>query len=300
MIIVYCFIGSLPEYALHTVYQMRLFYKGTIYFIVSDIESAYITILKTYDVTIINYTDVIDNEFITTVSDNHHRFLIVNGLVGREKIFIYSFERFFLLHQLMKKYDLSDVLFLELDNLIYDDPLKWEYNFRLYDMSYMYDNNDRCSSGICFVKNTDILLECTMHFTQYIKTTSKFVNEMSALYEFWELHKSRIQLLPIHWTADNIPQELCSNYNLYQSIFDAAAIGIYLCGVDPYHTDGCIVKGKKWWHSYLDYTQYEFEWKRDELDRNIPYVKWNNEWIRINNLHIHSKDLVSHVSIHMQ
>ena len=90
MIIVYCFIGSLPEYAIHTVYQMRLFYKGSIYFIVSDIESSYINILKTYDVTIINYTDVIDNAFTKTVNDNHHRFLIVNGLVGREKIFIYS------------------------------------------------------------------------------------------------------------------------------------------------------------------------------------------------------------------
>jgi hypothetical protein len=297
MIIVYCFIGNLPEYAVHTVYQMRLFYKGPIYFIISDIDSSYVTTLKSLDVTIINYIDVIDNSFVTFVNDNSRRFTIVHGLSGREKLFIYSFERFFVLYQLMKKYELSDILFLELDNLLYDDPLKWESNFKLYDMSYMYDNNNRCSSGICFIKNTDILLECTLHFMQYIKTTSGFVNEMTALYEFWGLHRSRIQLLPIHWMTDMIPQETCIHYDRYKSIFDAAAMGIYLCGADPYHTGGQIKKGEQWKLSCIDYTHYTYEWKRDELDRNIPYVNYNDQWIRINNLHIHSKDLVSNVSI---
>jgi hypothetical protein len=35
MIIAYCFIGKLPEYAVDTVHQARLFYYGPIYFIIS-------------------------------------------------------------------------------------------------------------------------------------------------------------------------------------------------------------------------------------------------------------------------
>jgi len=299
MILVYCFIGKLPEYAVDTIYQTRLFYDGSIYFIVDDMESDYIIELKEkYNVTIINYTDVVDINFIHCVSNNLPRFPIVNGLQGREKLFIYSFERFFVLYQLMDKFNLTNVFFLELDNLIYNDPNTWEEQFNNTDMSYMYDNNDRCASGICYIKNKDLLNKFNEYCKHYINTTSKFMTEMTALYEFWELNKENIQILPTHWPSNNVPLETYMNYYRYNdTIFDSAGLGIYLGGMDPYHTKGVITKGLKSIWSAIDYTPYQYDWKIDEKGRKIPYILYNNKWIRINNLHIHSKDLQSCFSI---
>jgi hypothetical protein len=298
MIITYCFIGPLPDYAIDTVHQVRLFYKGIIYFIVSDIHSPYIAELKyKYDVTIIDYNEVIDLSFNQCINQYFNKFLILNGLKGREKLFIYSFERFFLLYHLMNQYQLSNVFFLELDNLIYDDPLLWEKSFAENEMSYMYDSSGRCASGICFIKNKEILLKFMEHCKHYIATNNSFLAEMFTLYEFWEANKDHVQLLPIHWPADHVPKETHMNYDKYQNtIFDAAALGIYLGGLDPFHTDGVIVKGQKSNWSAIDYTKYQYIWQPDDKKRNIPYVLCGDTWIKINNLHIHSKNLKPYLS----
>ena len=288
MIIVYCFIGPLPSYAIDTVHQARLFYDGPIYFIISEHTSQYIPILQTYNVTLIPYEDVVSTEFNETVNNNN-KFEIVHNLKGREKLFIYAFERFFSLYQLMDKYNLSNVLFLELDNLMYDDPRKWEESFNKKELAFMFDNHDRCSSGICYIKNKDILYKLTKSFLDYIIHSSKFMTEMTALYEFWDNHKDVVEILPTIWTSNN-PEISYENYNTYDSIFDAAAIGIYLGGMDPHHTGGVIVKGLYWHHSLINYTNYTYKWELDEQGRNVPYI-FNNKWIRINNLHIHSKKL---------
>lgn len=82
------------------------------------------------------------------------------------------------------------------------------------------------------------------------------------------------------------------NYNKFgDSIFDAAAIGVFLFGNDSVHTNDLLVTGQKNKWSAIDFTHLNFEWKTDSKNRRIPYV-WNGEsWTRINNLHIHSKNL---------
>ena len=72
-------------------------------------------------------------------------------------------------------------------------------------------------------------------------------------------------------------------------IFDGAAIGQYLGGVDKRNQDGdtrgfvnetCIVK----------YNNFEFFWiKKDNLYR--PHIYINLKYIPIINLHVHSKEL---------
>ena len=130
MILAYCFIGPLPDYAIDTIHQTRLFYKGDIYFIVSDLTSPYVvTLQNTYHVTIVPYEPLIDKEFNQCIQQYLHKFTILEGVKGRERLFIYAFERFMVLRQLMEQRELQNVFFLELDNLIYDDPLKWEESF---------------------------------------------------------------------------------------------------------------------------------------------------------------------------
>ena len=301
MIIAYCFIGKLPSYAIDTIYQLRLFYNGAVYFIISDYESLYIDTLRNkYDVTIVKYDDTIHTEFNECIKEYRTKFAYLEGLKGRENLFIYGFERFFVLYNLMIQQNLSNVFFLELDNLLYDDPLKWEQSFSQKDMAFMFDNYERCASGICFIKTPNVLQQFTQHCIKYIvetDITKQFMTEMQSLETFWKAYPQLVQLLPTHWPSPRAPPETYENYQYYMNtVFDSAALGIYLGGVDPFHTNGIIMTGLRSIWSVIDYTPYQFEWKVDEKGRNIPYVVGEQGPIKINNLHIHSKDLTSCLS----
>jgi hypothetical protein len=292
MILVYAFVGPLPSYSLETIHQARLFFDGDIYFIISDIENPLVETLKTkYSVHIVPYESVKDENFNHLISVTESKFCIVKTLKGRERLFIHAFERFFVLANLMKQKALSDVFFLELDNLMYNDPRLWEESFKKYDMSYMFDNYNRASSGICYVKNTDILNMYLDHNVIFILSTTEFVNEMTTLYTFWEQNQSRVGMLPTHWIDSSQPSQTYQEFNDYNSVFDALSMGIYLGGIDPHHSKGKLTLGLKSEWGLVDYTKYMYEWKMDEMGRKIPYVYNGSSWVRINNLHIHSKNL---------
>ena len=297
MILVYAFVGPLPSYSLETIHQARLFFDGDIYFIVSDIENPLIDTLKTkYGVTIVSYESVKDEKFQTVVNLTQQKFCFVNGLKGRENLFVHAFERFFILANLMKQKSLSDVFFVELDNLLYNDPRLWEESFRKYEMSYMFDNFNRGSSGICYIQNTNILDEFLNHNLQFILSTTKFLTEMTTLYTFWEQNQTRVGMLPTHWIDTSQPSQTHQEFNDYNSIFDALSMGIYLGGIDPHHSKGQLTLGLKSEWGLIDYTKYVYEWREDDIVRKIPYVNRGSSWIRINNLHIHSKNLESCLS----
>jgi len=294
MNIVYSYIGSLPSYCLDSVYQTRLFYNGPIYFIISDIDSPFVTkLINDFQVIIIPYQDVISNDFNELYEKNSSKFMIFNDLVGREKLFVYAYERYFLLYNLMVLKKLTNVFFMEVDNLIYDNPNVWLEEFSKKEIAYMYDNYYRCGSGICFIKNISILLKLNIFFVNYIMS-SQMVHEMKSLHDFWESNSHLVQLLPTHWPVDTFPFMIHEEYENYNdTLFDVAGLGIYLGGMDPYHTEGKIIKGLRAKWSFVDYTPYQYDWKVDNQQRKIPYI-WNQvdqKWLKINNLHIHSKEL---------
>jgi hypothetical protein len=301
MNIVYAFIGRLPSYSIETVHQTRQFYKGSIYFITNDYESKLIPILESkYNVTIVRYDSVIHTQFNEVLEVTYAKFCIVNKLKGREKIFIYAFERFFILRNLMMQRNLTDVFFMELDNLIYDDPHKWLNGFQKSEMAFMFDNYERASSGVCYIKSTNILDNFCNFCIIYMRTHKDFLYEMGALYQFWINNKNCVKYLPIHWPDSSKPHEVQDGFEDYSSIFDAAPLGIFLGGMDPHHTNGVVRLGLKGKWSLLDYTHYKYKWENDDIGRKIPYIFSGDKWYRINNLHIHSKELVPCLSVPLE
>lgn len=300
MNIVYAFIGNLPPYSIDTVHQTRLFFDGPIYFIVSQMDSPFLSILKDkYNVIIIPYTEVKNESFTTLVQNTNRISKDCWWIQNRPNLFIHSFERFFVLENLMKKYTLTDVLFLELDNLIYDTPQKWLSAFQKKPMSVMYFNNDHLSAGICYVQSSNIVSMFTAYCMQFIQTDPGFISEMGALYKFWELHRDYVMLLPTHWATGQYIPEIWETFPLFNSIFDALALGIFLGGVDPTHTRGVFKKGFKWEPATVDYTPYTYDWIVEDGKR-IPYVlSPDSGWLRINNLHVHSKVLGPMLSVPM-
>ena len=299
MFICYSFIGSLPSYIIESVRQSRVFFNGDIYLITNDLNSPNISLLNSYNVIIVPYEDVLSQEFCNLIKETYNKFCIVHGLTGREELFIRTFERFFLLQNLMEKYDLTDALFLELDNLIYDDPIQWIASFSKTELCYMLDDIDRCSSGLMYAKSKTSLLGFMDYCIKYINESNEFLNEMTALYRYYMENKTTVQIIPTYWNNSKsyISELAYMNAGEYSGIFDALGIGCYLLGLDTHHTGGVIQTGKKAPWCQIDYTQEKIEWKVDDQGRKRPYVWGNDKWILIYNLHVHSKDLKNGLSV---
>ena len=302
MFVALSFVGTLPAYIVECIHQVRIYFDGDIYLMIDDLSSIHLEKLKQYDVKIENADTLQSNEFNDVANSVYHKFYICENMQGREKLFILSLQRFYLLNNLMNKYDLADGLFIELDNLIYDDPRNWLSEFSKNELCFMYHNHTACSSGIMYIKNKESLKGFLEYILYYIQNSNDFLSEMAALYEYYKLcqyKENEMQILPTYWESDDIPSLTYLNYEKYkETIFDTASIGIYLLGMDPYHTNGEIVLGqtRKEWY-FLDFTDHKFEWKVDDLGRRKPYV-WNgSKWILINNLHVHSKQLQNGLSL---
>jgi hypothetical protein len=291
------FIGVLPKYIIDCVHQIRCYYNNDIYLIIDDYNSIHIPMLLKYNIKLVRYDYVYDNNIIDCVNKNYHKFLIINALKDRKLLFIRSFERFFLIHKLMQKDNLTDCLFMEIDNLIYDDPSKWVNQFSKNELCYMFDNKDHFSSGIMYIKNSQSISGYLSYLLNFINTSTEFMSEMTCLSRYYELNKDTVHLIPIYWEDHSISSEAYINYGVYgDTIFDAAAIGIFLLGENEFHNNGVVVCGKKNPHSQIDYTKNVFEWK---IDNNLkkPFIRNKDKWVLINNLHVHSKELHNGLSL---
>jgi hypothetical protein len=235
-------------------------------------------------------------DFMNLASTNISKFVDVPVLKVRSQLFMRTFERFYILYNLMLYHKLRDVFFLELDNMVYNDPTIWLPSFQKKDMEYMFDTLDRCSSGICYIKHTEVLNDFLSACTHFISVSKEFMAEMTVLYRFYKNNFWRVQMLPILWEDDKYPKEVYENANLYSGIFDAASIGIYIGGLDKNLTNGVAIPKAKMVHSMMDYSPFEIKWEQIG-DIQIPMIQNpNGTWIRINNLHLHSKNLTPYLS----
>ena len=85
------------------------------------------------------------------------------------------------------------------------------------------------------------------------------------------------------------PEIYSHNLEQFQSLFDGAAFGQYLGGQDP--RNGSSDPGYIAPDCVFNASNFDGEWRDDEQGRRIPYAEFHGECYRINNLHIHSKNL---------
>lgn len=305
MHIVLSFIGILPEYILYCLYQIRLYnQKIPIYLIYSDYNSKFLNKIKNFNVNLIDYKDV--NKNITILNNLKEKFIVVNGLKDRKELFFRSFERLYLLRNLMELLKLEDALFLEIDNLIYDDPIKWFDIFKKENLkiAFMIDNLNRASIGISYFKDFKSVKKITDHYDNfYLKYTNHerkkklnntLLNEMTAIYDFYIKNKDDCFILPTSNIYHNKVPELNSNYSIFNFLFDSASYGIYLLGYDTHHTKNKIVLHQKSIWSHIKPSNNIF-WTEDNGLKK-PYLLADDKKIFIKNLHVHSKDLKSGLS----
>jgi hypothetical protein len=193
-------------------------------------------------------------------------------------------ERFFYIYEYMKKYNVKDVIHLENDVLLY---YNCDILINSFNNNYMYlpfDTYKRNIASIMYIPNHDI-------FKIILDNYQFNLNDM----ENFSIIKQKTNLIdnfPIFINYEDQNDEIkfvSKNYNIFNFIFDAAAIGQYLGGIDPrncadntigFINETCIIK----------YNDYKFLWINIDGIRK-PFIIINDVKIPIFNLHIHCKNL---------
>lgn len=187
-------------------------------------------------------------------------------------------KRLFLLYEYMKKNDRKRVVHLENDVMLYT---KFEFNFEQDKIYLTMDAKNRCIPGIIYIPSYNFLEKLVNNYN-----FSK--DDMFNMAKFFKENTDICKTFPL--IDDSHPKTIYNeNFNEFNSIFDAAAIGQYLGGVDPRNIRGdssgfvnetCIYK----------YNKYKFKWLK--IDKYFfPHIIVGEKIIPINCLHVHSKAL---------
>jgi hypothetical protein len=198
-------------------------------------------------------------------------------------------QRLFYIYETMKKYNLENVIHIENDVLLYYDI---DILMNNLDTNYIYmpfDSFQRNILSIIYIPNHTI----------WKKILDNYDFNKNDMENFLQIkHKTKlIEHFPIFhydYAITNEEKFVSQNYHNFNMIFDAAAIGQYIGGVDPrninadtvgFVNETCVIK----------YNKYNIVWK--EID-NIkkPFLEINKEvLVPIFNLHIHCKNLIKFI-----
>jgi len=188
-------------------------------------------------------------------------------------------QRFFVVYEFMNKYSVENVIHIENDVLIYyncDELLPLLNKNNVY---IPFDTYRRNIASIVYIPSAII-------FKIILDNYNFNVNDMENFAHIKQ-KTSIIQNFPIFKKEYALNDEqlfVSENSEIFPCIFDAAAIGQYLGGIDPRNKEGdtsgfvnetCVIK----------YDNYKFIFNKK------PFIIINNISFPIFNLHIHSKNL---------
>ena len=225
-------------------------------------------------VKIVNTEDLIPN-YSTYVSSIKNTF--------RNGFWELTSYRFIVIYEYMKQYNIDNIIHIENDVLIYKnvDSIKFHNMSKLL---LTMDSKKRCIPGIMFIPNHTILKKSLDIFNPKLNDMENFSNCYYNLNEY-------IDTLPIflEYNTNSVTNMIIKNYKHYNAIFDAAAIGQYLGGIDPQNKSGD-TRGFVNETCIINYSHFKFIWKMID-DLKYPYIIINNNQVPIINLHIHCKNL---------
>jgi hypothetical protein len=212
-------------------------------------------------------------------------------------------ERFFYLDELLTNYDLDHVLHLENDVMIY---FELDSLIPIFDRYYpgigaTFLRDNQCIPGIVYIANKDRLRAVMPIFAEI---GGRGHNDMEIFAVIGQKESNEVlEFLPVipHSYLEEAkkfgrPLPHTGDANRYavhsedfNSIFDGAALGQYLGGVDAIF--GPPKPGYINVDSVFDPRRFKYTWEVDDMGRKIPYIHHGRKKYRINNIHVHSKQL---------
>ncbi len=277
-------IGNFQEYILYNIHQLKLFNNNNITIITEkDFFDKYPSDINLIDI----------NEFDKNLIDDFNKSTNLSKDF-RNGFWIHCFTRFIYIYLYMKKYNKINIIHIENDVMLYTNLDKLFNNINLnQNLFLIMDHINRCIPGLLYIKDFRIL-------EKILNNLKNDENDMMWLARSYLENKNNIINLPIlHFelnlidksrNENNILIEFNKNYNLFNGIFDGAAIGQFLGGIDPKNASIKDSSGFINESCLINYSNFNFKWlKMNGLWK--PYLIDNNNFIEVFNLHIHSKNL---------
>ena len=185
--------------------------------------------LKQLPVNFISTSDFYDNSDFQKIFKN-----LNNNLSFRNGFWLKTLERFFVLEQFMKKYNVDSLMHAELDQLLFGiDELEKVLKAQNRDGLYIPMHKlDEAIASLIYIQNSKTL-SSLLNFAH----SSSFPNEMKLIAEWGNKHPDQIFGLPT-LAAELIPySELKSikilTANTVKGIVDGAQLGQWVAGIDP-------------------------------------------------------------------
>jgi hypothetical protein len=221
-----------PNYINDCIEQIKKFNTCDIYLAINDMHRK-----KIIDKTVI----LVPIETLKITPE--HYFFNANTTLDRNfrgGFWKYTTERFFIIEEVISKFNLLNIFHIENDNLIYfnvEDYLQiFEEN---YEIAAIFDNDLRSIPGFIYFKSY-----CDISYLNHFINNEIFSNDMELLANFRDKtnHVQNLPILPPYYDLEfkskvgHITQnkgQYFNNFDKFNSIFDGAAIGQYLGGIDP-------------------------------------------------------------------
>jgi hypothetical protein len=226
----------------------------------------------------------------------------------RKGFWKFAVERFFVLDDFMQQTNLTHLIHLENDTLVYRSIDELLPIFRTYyhGIAAVCINDNKCIPCFVYIRDKTAIKKLTTYLAQQAYTGK---NDMVLLAECKNKKAAHIDCLPIisrayitkhglktaNGEGCNNPEQYCNHIEDINSLFDGSALGLYLGGLDP--RNGPSKQGFVSEDCLFNPSLVRCEWKKDECGRKIPFLTFNGESYQINNLHIHSKNLKAFLSV---
>jgi hypothetical protein len=154
-----------------------------------------------------------------------------------------------------------------------------KFKFSQDSVSYPRLSGSRGVASILYSPNAETLLIFLRKLRTFLIENRSIVNDMDLL--GFALNVDAATELPSTPYSD---EELGADHY----IFDGAALGQYLLGIDPIHTNGSVVSGYQ--NSDYNFDISSFKWSIPRLGKLIITIK--NIDYDVLNLHAHSKEII--------
>ncbi len=196
--------------------------------------------------------------------------------------------RFMLIADLMKTLNLENCLHVENDVVLYFDPQEKLTEFRNHGRFAVPFDRNRAIPGLVWYRDAEIASE----FAEYLAERSE-EPDFDVLRKFCDTNPERAKPLPtiprVYAAARGLDQAAyCLGYEEFGGIFDAAALGQYLGGIDWKNNQ----QNTRFFEnesSDLKAEELCITWGKN-LHHRFPVTNFSNDCVRILSLHAHSKD----------
>lgn len=229
---------------------------------------------------IINIDDIIDDRYLEYSLINYNSKF-------RDGFFTRASSRFILIDNYLQQTNITSCLHIENDVALFSDlsHIVNILNLSNYDTSIVMDHPFRCVPSIIWYKNK----QSSSRMANFI-CRNNHLDDMKNLAIYFHRYKNDVTNFPIV-PFDLIDEENGINFgNMYHdfdSVFDGAAIGQYLFGIDDITNTNKDTKG-----FINETTVYDISKLSPYVQNKQPYIKHReNRSIKVNNLHMHCKNL---------